>query len=49
MGNDSTGYKVPLAPALEIIAAIIVDDTANPILPNTNDAKNSQKFLITKA
>ena len=38
-----------LHPAFAIIAAIIVDDMANPILPKTNDVKNNKKFLIINA
>lgn len=49
MGNDKTGYNVPFAPAFAIIAAIIVEDTASPILPKTNDVKNNKKFWITNA
>lgn len=46
MGNDNTGYKVPLAPAFDIIAAIIVEATASPTFPSINDMAKSEKFLI---
>jgi len=49
MGNDRTGYNVPFEPALEIIAAIIVEATARPILERTNVSKNNAKLLITNS
>lgn len=48
IGNDSTGYNVPFDPALAINAAIIVDATANPILPSTKDTRKRDKFCIVK-
>ena len=48
MGNDSTGYNVPLDDAFEIIAAIIVEETAIPIFPKKNAIAKSNRLLITK-
>ena len=48
IGKDSTGYKVPLELAFEIIAAIIVDETAMPIFPKKNAMANNRKFCIIK-
>ena len=47
MGNERTGYNVPFAPALAIMAAIMVEETASPIFPITNAKMNREKFLIT--
>ena len=47
MGNDSTGYSVPFELALDIIAAIIVEDMAIPKLPKINAARKRRKLLIT--
>jgi hypothetical protein len=44
IGNDSTGYSVPFAPAFAIIAAIMVEEIARPIFPNINERKNNKKF-----
>lgn len=49
IGKDKTGYNVPLAPAFAIIAAIIVEDTANPILPSIKEYKNRTKLSKTNA
>jgi hypothetical protein len=49
IGNERTGYNVPFDPALEIIAAIIVDDTANPMLESTKVKRNKAKLLITNS
>lgn len=48
IGKDNTGYKVPFVLALEIIAAIIVEETAIPILPRTKESQKSDKFPILK-
>ena len=40
MGKERTGYNVPFDPALAIIAAIKVDETAMPMLPNKKVKKN---------
>ena len=41
-GKDNTGYRVPLVFAFEIIAAIMVLETAIPILPRIKDKKNNE-------
>lgn len=48
MGKDNTGYNVPFELAFEIIAAIIVEETAMPILPIINAVINRRMLLITK-
>jgi hypothetical protein len=48
IGNDKTGYSVPLELAFDIIAAIIVDEIAIPIFPNRNAIANRAKFFIMK-
>jgi len=40
IGNDKTGYKVPFVLAFAMIAAIIVEAPANPILPSKMVIKN---------
>ena len=49
IGKDRTGYKVPFDPAFAIIAAIIVAETAIPILPNIKVIINNSIFLITNS
>jgi len=49
IGNERTGYNVPLDPALEIIAAIMVDDTARPMFESTKVKRNKAKLLITNS
>lgn len=46
IGKERTGYKVPFDPALAIIAAIIVEDTAIPTLPTKKVIKKSIRFLM---
>ena len=48
IGNERTGYSVPFDEAFEIIAAIIVEDIAMPILPSINAKVKSKRFLIAK-
>lgn len=40
MGKERTGYNVPFDPALAIIAAIKVEETAIPMLPSKNVRMN---------
>jgi len=48
-GNESTGYRVPLAEDLEISAAIIVITEDNPKLPRHIVRMNKQGLLIFKS
>lgn len=47
MGKDNTGYNVPFELAFEMIAAIMVDEIAMPILPKMNAITKSQMFRMT--
>ena len=49
IGKESTGYNVPFEPALAMIAAMIVDETAIPIFPKMKARINNNKFLITNS
>jgi len=49
IGNERTGYNVPLEPALAIIAAIIVEETAIPIFPRKKVNIKRTRFLITNS
>ncbi len=50
IGNERTGYSVPLLLAFEMIAAIIVDDIAMPKLPSINAAINvSKAFMLNES
>jgi len=49
IGNDKTGYSVPLVLAFATIAAMIVDADANPRLPSTTVTIKIDSVFITKA
>ena len=48
IGKANTGYRVPFALALDIIAAMMVEETAMPKLPKIVARVKSPKFWTEK-